>query len=43
MVTRIGRIGHITIRRRRIGRIKNLKTVGVLSGCESKDKSQVSK
>lgn len=37
MSYRIGRIGHIFVRRRRIGRIKVIRIVGVVSGSESKD------
>ena len=33
MSLRIGRIGHIFIRRRRIGRIKILRVIGASSGC----------
>jgi hypothetical protein len=40
MVVRIGRVGHIYIRRRRIGRIKMLRILGAAHGCESKNKNK---
>gem|GEM_PF-2186280 len=36
-MSRIGRIGHIFFRRRRVGRIKIIRVVGVFSGSKSKD------
>ena len=39
MVVRIGRVGHIYIRRR-IGRIKMLRILGAVHGCESENKNK---
>lgn len=36
MPCRIGRIGHIFVRKRRIGHIKIVKIIGVVSGSKSK-------
>jgi hypothetical protein len=40
MVVRIGRAGHIYIRRRRIGHIKMLRILGAAHGCESENKNK---
>lgn len=37
MPCRIGRVGHIFVRRRRIGRVKIIRVIGVVGGSKSKD------
>jgi len=40
VVVRIGRVGHIYIRRRRIGHVKMLRILGAVHGCESVNKNK---